>query len=440
MRNTALCAALVVLGCGLALGQAQEKVLWSFGGPPNDGARPLANLVSDASGNLFGTTYSGGNSTASICDGGCGTIFQLSPGPDGTWEESILYNFCTTFFGGQCVDGALPSAGLVLDSAGNLYGTTSAGGSESCPIQSTGCGTVFELSPPGAGGVWTESVLHNFCSDYSNSLCLDGAVPVAQLTFDAVGNIFGTSVAGGSASAGIVFELSLNSGVWIQTVLYNFCSTGRGVICPDGKYPWAGVTFDNSGNIYGTTEVGGSSRSQGGGTVYELTPGSGGWTESVLLRSLPPYPGGKGPIGTVSFDEMGNLYSTAQGGGPAGWGSVFRLGPKGNVSYFLFDEIDGFSPSAGVLVDSKRHAIYGTTIGGGGDGSGRGTVFRITGHAQETVLYTFCARYPCTDGIQPASALIEDNTGKLYGTTQYGGANSAICQGSGCGVVFQITP
>lgn len=440
MRKTILAIAIVMFGCGLVFGQPKEKLLWSFGGPPNDGAMPFANLVSDESGNLFGTTSAGGNSTASLCDSGCGTIFELSPNPDGTWQESILYNFCTVFSDGRCQDGALPLAGLVQDQAGNLYGTTSGGGSEFCPVQLTGCGTVFELSPPHGAGVWTESILHNFCSDYANSLCLDGAVPTAQLTFDTVGNMYGTTGNGGSANVGTVFELSLNSGVWTEMVLYNFCSTGHGFICPDGEYPLAGITFDALGNIYGTTEVGGSLKNQGGGTVYELIRGESGWTETVLLHSAKPYPGGRLPIGTVSFDANGNLYSTAQGGGLApGWGSVFRLSPQGDTKYFLFDEVDGFYPSAGLLVDSNRNAIFGTTIGGGGDGSGHGTVFRMRG-GTHTVLYTFCAHLPCTDGIQPHSSLIEDKAGNLYGTTQYGGADMSICQRNGCGTVFEITP
>jgi uncharacterized repeat protein (TIGR03803 family) len=436
MKNTFLCAALVVLLCGLAVGQVHETVLWTFGGPPNDGAEPLANLVSDASGNLYGTTYQGGNATAAVCSGtGCGTVFELSPGPHGEWTETILYDFCTAYSNGQCTDGAFPLAGLVLDQSGSLYGTTTAGGSEPCALQSTGCGIVFELSPPNSGGTWTESVMHDFCSDDVNLVCLDGAEPVGQLTFDAGGNLYGTASAGGSENVGVVFELSLNAGLWMQTVLYNFCSAGDGIICPDGEYPEAGITFDQSGNIYGTTEQGGGTKPNGGGTVYKLTPGSGGWTESVLLYSRPPYPGGRSPVGTVSFDELGNIYSTANSGGPAGWGSVFRLSPNGRASYFLLDGDDGFYPVAGVLVDSKRHAIYGTTQGS----DQRGTVFQMKSLTQEEVLIGFCPQHPCTNGAQPSASLIEDKDGNLYGTTKYGG-NESLCQGSGCGVVFEVTP
>jgi|HubBroStandDraft_5_1064220.scaffolds.fasta_scaffold00539_4 hypothetical protein len=136
-----------LLGSVLALGQANEKVLRSFSGYPDDGAQPVDNLVSDSAGNFYGTTELGGNSTNFTCVG-CGTIFELSPGSNGAWIETILHNFCQDFDGSICLDGEAPVAGLVMDSAGNLYGTTGAGGGDLCGVGGGGCGTVFQLSPP----------------------------------------------------------------------------------------------------------------------------------------------------------------------------------------------------------------------------------------------------------------------------------------------------
>lgn len=166
----------VILGCSLVFGQAQYKILWSFSGSPNDGAIPLSQLVSDHAGNLYGTTEFGGAGNNPPCDGGCGTVFKLSPNGDGTWTNAVIYSFCSNFSQSQCLDGAFPKAGLVFDSAGNLFGTTYNGGAADCGF-TTGCGTVFELSPQAnPGGTWTESVLYNFCSDIDNFNCLDGAL------------------------------------------------------------------------------------------------------------------------------------------------------------------------------------------------------------------------------------------------------------------------
>jgi uncharacterized repeat protein (TIGR03803 family) len=194
--KTLLCAAVVVLGCGLALGQ--YKVLWSFSGLPGDGADPVSGLVSDHAGNLYGTTQYGGAN-----DGG--TVFELSPNADGSWAETILYNFCGDKNEGHCNDGQYPTTGLILDRAGNLYGTTNNGGSTDCLHNSYGCGTVFELSP--SAGVWTETVLYSFCADTN---CDDGYYPDSQLIFDGSGNLYSTTSSGGTGNGGYgtVFELS----------------------------------------------------------------------------------------------------------------------------------------------------------------------------------------------------------------------------------------
>jgi len=333
---------------------------------------------------------------------------------------------------GLCLDGQYPLASLIFDQSGNLYGTTSYGGA-GCEQQ---CGTVFELSPPvSQGGAWTETVLYSFCAG-ANTKCQDGAEPAGQLTFDAHGNLYGTTVLGGPNYMGTVFELSPSAGGWTHSTLYNFCANEQGDrICPDGDQPEAGVTFDNSGNLYGTTMSGGARNSQGAGTVYELSPGVGSWTQTVIFALSPSGRGLAIPLGTVSFDPNGNLYSTASEGFPGG--GVFELRPQTRTErHFLFDVNNGSGPLAGVVVDSKRRAIYGTT-GGGGSGNG-GTVFTINMSGQETVLYNFCQQTNCADGQYPYASVIEDKAGNLYGTTKLGGSESGDCGSEGCGVVFEI--
>jgi uncharacterized repeat protein (TIGR03803 family) len=201
-------------------------------------------------------------------------------------------------------------------------------------------------------------VLYNFCSNEVNGQCLDGAQPVSQLAFDTKGNLYGTTTAGGSGhvGAGTVFELSPGVSGWTETVLYSFCSVGQGNFCPDGSAPQAGVTLDKLGNLYGTTEFGGVPKAEGGGVVFKLTPASNGqWNESLLFTSRPPFDIAN-PLGSVSLDPLGNVYGTLS---QRGWGSVFRLGSKGAAAFF-FNGKNGSSPAAGVLIDSNRGALYGT--------------------------------------------------------------------------------
>jgi uncharacterized repeat protein (TIGR03803 family) len=419
--------ALIVMSCTLASGQTY-KVLWNFGATVNDGGFPVSSLIADNLGNLYGTTKYGGNSSADACsDGGCGTVFELSPNSDGTWTETVIYNFCSEFANELCLDGTSPVAGLLFDVAGNLYGTTSLGGAGLCGYR---CGTVFELSPPSLpGALWTEVVLYSFCAG-SNTTCQDGGGPAGQLIFDASGNLYGTTTRGGlgggsGRAGGTVFELSPSLSGWTHTILYNFCVNGNVRICPDGDQPEAGVTFDKAGNLYGTTMSGGTKNSQGAGTVFEISPGSNGWTHKTLV-AFNPISFLAIPVGTVSFDPAGNLYSTASENG------VFELQRNTRkLRSFLFNITDGSGPNAGVIVDTKNQAIYGTT-GGGGSGQG-GVVFKIATSGKETVLYSFCQQANCADGQLPYASLIEDQTGNLYGTTYKGGTNNQ-------GIVFEITP
>jgi uncharacterized repeat protein (TIGR03803 family) len=424
MRSVFLCAPLVFLACSFTLAQSQYEVLWTFAGYPNDGASPRSNLVFDKAGNLYGTTYLGGSAYS-------GTVFRLTPNQDGGWTNTILYSFCAQYSDNHCKDGAYPQAGLIFDAQGNLYGTTVNGGGVNCPANGSGCGTIFELSPQ-SGGSWTETVLYSFCTNYANDRCLDGAFPLGALTPDSSGNLYGTTEEGGSGanSVGTVFGLSHSANGWTETVLYSFCQDGQNGACPDGAEPQAGVIFDKAGNLYGTTESGGTNNPHGTGVVFELSPGASGWTETVL-HSFNEGTNGGVPIGGVSFDTLGDIYGTFSGGGPNNAGGVFRiLAKEGKTESLLFDSANGSEPSAGVLVDSKHATVYTTTTLGGTGGAG--TVFEATAAGEES-LYSFCSQPYCADGASPVADVISDASGNLYGTAEQGGENDQ-------GVVFEIVP
>lgn len=357
MKTLIACLFAVLVTCTTALGQAQFTTIYSFAGTP-DGESPVGALVFDRAGNVYGTTEYGGAN-------GWGSVFELSPNGSGGWTEAILYNFCQTT---DCPDGGRPAVGLSLDAEGNLYGTTSWGGATGCPFQIPGCGTVFELMRPAAAGeVWTETVLYEFCPIPNGGNCVDGAVPLGKLIFDTYGNLYGTtSTGGGTNRGGAVFELSPSSAGWTEQVLYSFCSLED---CVDGAAPEAGVTFDKSGNLYGTTSIGGSNKYRGGGVVFKLTPGSNGWTENVLYAfHTPTGPFGGYLLGDVALDSAGNVYSTANSGGANGVGVVFRVTPEGGLQELPFDNANGSWPTAGVLIDPRSGAVTGRL---------RGPVFRL---------------------------------------------------------------
>jgi len=396
--------------CG-ANAASTERVLYAFRGTP-DASISTSNLISDDAGNLYGTTARGG-----ISDGyyGNGTVFKLSPA-SGHWRETILYKFT----GGS--DGKYPSSGLIKDSAGNLYGTTSQGGSSSC-----GCGVVFKVDSSG-----TETVLYSFTQT-------DGEYPSGGLISDAHGDLFGTASNGGTYGNGAVFELIPNSdGTWTEQVLYSFIDNSG-----DGANPETGVVMDDAGNLYGTTESGGNN--PGDGIVFELKHSGSSWTESILYSFTDGADGGRPFAGLTIHD--GVLYGTTVSGGSNRAGVVFALqrGSSGwteTVIYAFKGHPDGASPEAGVIFD-KSGNLYGTTYSGGWRYCfiGCGTIFKLTpksgGGWQETVLYHFNGR-GVGDGENPQAGLLRDAKGHLYGTTPVGGGAKS-CP-SGCGVVFELSP
>jgi uncharacterized repeat protein (TIGR03803 family) len=398
-----------------------------------DGDDPEAGLVMDSSGNLYGTSYLGGVHNS-------GTVFELDA--KSTWH--VLYSFCSK--GGiKCTDGRFPIAGLILDASGNLYGTTETGGTHN------NAGTVFELSQDGNTGAWSERVLYGFCA-LSGAACIDGENPAAGLIMGGAGNLYGTTESGGVHGHGTAFELTLDktTGTWSEKVLYSFCSEAA---CLDGSGPRAGLLMDRSGNLYGTTEQGGAYRN--GGTVFELTRNqtTGRWSEKVLHSFCARVHDGScrdgaAPLAALIMDQSGNLYGTTFQGGPRDQrdnGVVFELVP--NPSDGTWNEqilytfcasgpgtcFDGVGPIAGLIMDGSGN-LYGTTEYSESDAT-TGTVFELTRNGKswtETVLWFFCdvGDDACL-GSAPLAGVILDSAGNLYGTTSAGGAYNS-------GVVFEL--
>jgi uncharacterized repeat protein (TIGR03803 family) len=436
---TLLAITSVALMTAMPAAAQRGKILHTFNNNGKDGYLPVARVVLDSAGNLYGTTETGG--TGSCTAGGlsgCGTVFELSPKAGGGYGERILHSFAN-----DGIDGTSPRGGLILDSSGNLYGTTYYGGSGTSVncADSGGCGTVFELSPQ-AGGAWREKILHSFTQDG-----VDGILPDTALTIGTDGNLYGITDSGGANYYwGTVFQLTpIAGGSWTETILHSFNSNGS-----DGFYPNSALVFDAAGNLYGTTYDGGASSA---GVVFELSPQPGGsWTEEIF--SIAGGLEGNAPVGGVVIDAAGNLYGTTINGGAvrnSGGGLVFQLSPQSGGGWketvlHIFDPnlngMRGQFPEAGVILDAWGN-LYGTTFyggtgtctGGGGAVIGCGIVFELSpaagGGWSGKILHSFANNG--ADGHNPVAGLIFDSAGKLYGTTQYGGAN-------GDGTVFELTP
>ena len=371
-------------------------VLYTFTGETADGLLPFAfggDPILDPEGNLYGTTPYGGDLTCH----GCGVVFKV----DRTGKETVFY----TFTGG--VDGSQPAAGVIRDEASNLYGTTYFGGTY-------GAGVVFKLDRSGK-----ETVLYTFTGG------ADGSGP-AGLIRDEAGNLYGTTYTGGTYGAGVVFKLDCFGK---ETVLYTF--TGGA----DGNNPFAAVARDIEGNLYSTTNGGGSS---GLGVVFKLDRAG---KESVLHSFAGPPTDGAGPEAAVILDEAGNIYGTTTAGGSNGAGAVFKLDRAGEetILHAFTGGADGGSPTADLVRDQEGN-LYGTTYYGGNSdcfSSGTvpcGVVFKVDRTGKETVLHSFIR----SDGSNPNSGLVRDAEGNLYGATVYGGDLSVFL--SGAGVVFKLTP
>jgi uncharacterized repeat protein (TIGR03803 family) len=397
-----------------------------------DGENPRAGLIIDGAGNLYGTTNSGGTN-------GDGTVFVLLPNPmRSQWKYRVLHSFCAA---PRCSDGVEPQAGLILDEnrSGTLYGTTSGGGAHDH-------GTVFELIPNGDKSQGLEKVLYSFCSQRG---CSDGEAPVAGLLMDAAGKLYGTTDGGGSsARAGTVFQLAPDAGGWTYSVLYRFCARPG---CDDGANPRAGLIIDEAGNLYGTTAAGGiGGKLNGHGTVFELTvnPVTRRWTERVLYSFCPQTScaDGAAPFAGLTTDRVGTLYGTTSIGGAHGRGTVFalKLNPTRTkwlekVLYSFCPQTnctDGATPLAGLTIDATGR-LYGTTeFGGtGGTSSIDGTAFELTPSPpdNEMVVHSFCSAFGCADGATPLAGLIMDKEGNLYATALQGGRFNG-------GTVVEIVP
>jgi uncharacterized repeat protein (TIGR03803 family) len=324
----------------------------------------------------------------------------------------VIYSFA----GGN--DGEYTDTELVMDSAGNLYGTSVQGGA-------FGGGTVFQLAPSGSG--WTHTVLYNFTGG------ADGGEPYKGVTLDSHGNLYGTAVTGGSGSCeggcGVVYQLTNSGGVWAESVIHAF--TGGN----DGSGPGSPVVFDKRGDLYGTTPTGGA---KGFGVVYEMRPSANGsWNLSVIHTFTGGTDGLGGSASKMLLDSAGNLYGTSTVGGANGFGNVFKLTFSGSqwqltTLYSFKDQPDGASPYGGVIL-GKDGNLYGTTYYAGANDVG--TVYKLThnsGSWIESVIYNFKGG---SDGDSPISTLVSDPKGDLYGTTSDGG--SPQC---GCGTIFRLRP
>jgi uncharacterized repeat protein (TIGR03803 family) len=409
----------------------KESVLYRFNGG-SDGAAPMASMIADSSGNLYGTTSEGGGSAN--CTSGCGTVFELSPPAErgGGWTETVLYSFQ----GGN--DGATPEAPMVADKSGNLYGVTSAGGGDCANANMASCGTVFELIRPGqSGDAWTETLLYSFLGNPDGKGTGDLAWPNG-LRFDAAGDLYGLAYSGGYCQTnqtgtycyGGAFSLTLQGGAWTENVIYRFKGQSGDP---------AGPVLDGAGRLYGTAPGG----AYGCGGVFRLTApkGQGEWKVSALY-DFQCGNDGAFPVPGLVFDAAGNLYDMSLGSG-SGYGNVFELTPtKGsgwseNVLYNFIDVADGYTPSVGPILGPNGR-LYGTTEEGGE--SDEGAAFELTpprNHGDawtEHVLHSFARD---RGGFAPYGGLTLGKNNAIYGTTPVGGGTAC---GNGCGTIFEVVP
>lgn len=359
-------------------------------------------------------------------------------------KQRMLSSFCAKM---SCADGTAPSADLVMDAAGNLYGTTASGGASNS-------GTVFRLSRDAQSGKWQRKVLHSFCQQ--GYPCADGTSPAGKLVVDANGNLYGTALGGGKMAqdAGVAFELSPDATQehWKLIVLHAFCAKKN---CLDGKSPASGLTYqgantglpyDGTSPLFGTAQAGGV---HGRGVAFQIAPVSGKWLEKVIYSfcTISNCSDGAQPWQNLTINASGNLYGVTNGRVPQENGVVFELSPAGGGAWketvlrsFCQDEncVDGRGPN-GLTMDSSG-ALMGTTYSGGANGAG--ALFKITpagSNSPYQVLYNFCSKPYCADGSAPSSTLTLDSAGNVYGTTYNGGVGYLDRDYKGGGTVFRYS-
>jgi uncharacterized repeat protein (TIGR03803 family) len=387
-----------------------------------DGWSPWGPAVPDGAGNWYGNATLGGDKHK-------GTIYRMTLSGK-KWTYTRLYSFCAE---SKCTDGASPQAGLIIDTAGNLYGTASQGGKDDN-------GVVYELEKNGAG--WNYKVLYTFCR---HTGCADGSDPfdavltysgaASGLPYDGTSTLYGTTYAGGK-NAGVLFTLKPSGGNWTYKVIHTFCAKTN---CTDGGTPNMGVMVDSSGDLIGAAPGGGK---YNGGVVYELKPNGGGWTYGILhsfcAQKTTTCSGGNDPNGVPIADGAGNLYGTAHMGGANAQGTVYELVPDGakwkltTLHTFCGETncTDGGTPYATLAMDAAGD-LLGTSYFGGD--LGMGTVFKLSGvsHKKFTRLVSF--GNAGTPGGYPAGGLQLDPSGAFYGNTEQGGANDK-------GVFYKLVP
>ena len=379
VRSLTFFALLILATSAVALAQT-ETVSYSFANPP-DAYSPKCNLVVDTAGNMYGATFSGGSHNL-------GAVFKVTP----TGTETVVYSFA----GGA--DGSHPIAGLVRDKkTGNLYGTTVYGGTANS-------GTVFVLNPD----TGVETVIYSFKGG------IDGANPYSSVV-RAGTTIFGTTYNGGAFGYGTVFKLTAKGK---ETILHDFNSAFPTL---DGSYPYAGLTL-YKGLLYGTSTLGGAHNL---GTVFVIAK-TGGYT--LLYSFKGGADDGQGPQAGVVFDKSGNLWGTTYGGGINNAGVVYEIsgGVETPIHHFGRNTGDGTNPNANLIFYKSN--FYGTTLQGGS--ANGGTVFKITPSGTETLLHSFTGG---ADGFNPYSALVLNGTNTFFSTTLVGGT-------ANLGTVFKVIP
>ncbi|HWA89008.1 MAG TPA: choice-of-anchor tandem repeat GloVer-containing protein [Rhizomicrobium sp.] len=444
LLSVAAAAAFVPLGCASA---STLETLYTFcvrGEPCSDGEFPSGGLLRDGQGDLFGVTQYGGNA---------GMVYELVPNAKRTkWKERVLHAFNLTD-DSLPRDGGHPTSPLIMDVAGNIYGTVMDGGK-------VYGGLVFELMPRG-GKKWKLKILHEFCkntqcSTPTSGFALTYAGASSGALYDGVSPLYGVEEMNGAHGRGLVFQIAPGTAKrWDFKTLYSFCPLGGD--CDDGAFPHSGLLIDAAGALYGMAAGGHDNP----GVIFKLTPNKKKtrWQEAVLHSFSFGFGDGNSPYGGLVMDRNGNLFGVTAAGGIStacpydnGCGTIFELTPAGttwqetvlhsfcqleNCTDGLEEQGEFLEYAQGQLVLDGSGNIFGTTLigpwGEGGNGLGYGVFYELSG-SSFNVLYTFCHDGgTCSDGSAPRS-IFRDDAGNFFGTTGSGG------NATGAGTVFELTP